>query len=81
VLLGACPPGECHYGGGNLQARERVLALKQQLAEYGFDPRRLQLEFLSADDGEGFVRAVRNFTTLLNHNELTGGPYGSTIRK
>lgn len=65
VLLGACPPGECHYGGGNLQARERVLALKQQFAEYGIDPNRLHLEHLSVDDGEGFVKAIRNFTAAI----------------
>jgi heterodisulfide reductase subunit A len=61
VLLGVCPAGECHYGQGNLQAQERCLALKQQLAEHGFDPERLRLELLSAYDGDGFVRAIENF--------------------
>lgn len=65
VLLGACPPGECHYNGGNLQARERILALKQQFAEHGINPDRLHLEYLAADDGEGFVKAIRNFTSVV----------------
>lgn len=61
VLLGACHPGECHYGSGNLYAEERVKVLKQQLADYGLDPRRVRLEFLAGDDGEGFVETITSF--------------------
>lgn len=61
VLLGACHPGECHYGTGNLYADERVKVLKQQLADYGIDPRRVRLEFLAGDDGEGFVETITAF--------------------
>ena len=61
VLLGACHPGECHYGCGNLYADERVKVLKQQLADYGLDPRRVRLEFLAGDDGEGFVETITAF--------------------
>ncbi len=61
VLLGACHPGECHYGTGNLYADERVKILKQQLADYGLDPRRVRLEFLAGDDGEGFVETINAF--------------------
>jgi coenzyme F420-reducing hydrogenase delta subunit len=68
VFLGACPPGECHYGAGNLYAKERVEALKKQLAERGFDPRRLRLEFLPGDDGEKFAQAMTDFVEV-----LTGG--------
>jgi len=61
VLLGACHPGDCHYGTGNLYAEERVKVLKQQLADYGLDPRRVRLEFLAGDDGEGFVETITAF--------------------
>jgi heterodisulfide reductase subunit A len=61
VFLGACPPGECHYGLGNLFAQERVEALKKQMAERGIDPRRLCLEFLPGDNGEKFVQAITAF--------------------
>jgi heterodisulfide reductase subunit A len=61
VLLGACHPGECHYGSGNLYAEERVKVLKQQLADYGLDPRRVRLEFLAGDDGQGFVETITSF--------------------
>jgi heterodisulfide reductase subunit A len=61
VFLGACQTGECHYGAGNLQAKERFHSLQHQLAEHRIDPERLHLEFLAADDGEGFVKALHNF--------------------
>ncbi|HLB46083.1 MAG TPA: FAD-dependent oxidoreductase [Anaerolineales bacterium] len=68
VFLGACLPGECHYGAGNLYAKERVEALKKQLAERGFDPRRLRLEFLPGDDGKKFAQVMTDFVEV-----LTGG--------
>jgi heterodisulfide reductase subunit A len=61
VFLGACQPGECHYGTGNLYAKERVDVLKKELAQHGIDPRRLHLEFLSVDEGEKFARAMGDF--------------------
>ncbi len=61
VFLGACRPGECHYGTGNLYARERVEVLKKELAQHGVDPRRLHLEFLSVDEGEKFAHAMGDF--------------------
>jgi heterodisulfide reductase subunit A len=61
VFLGACNPGECHYGTGNLFAKERSDLLKKQLAEHGFSPNRLRLEFLSGEDSDKFVKSVTEF--------------------
>ncbi len=65
VFLGACPLGECHYGDGNLDARKRVAALKDQLAEHGIDSNRLHLECLPGDDGKKFALAVTSFVETL----------------
>ena len=65
VFLGACPPGECHYGTGNLYAQERVEVLKKSLHQHGMDPRRLHLEFMSVDDGARFARSLRNFVKMV----------------
>jgi heterodisulfide reductase subunit A len=62
VFLGACRPHDCHYGHGSLYAQARVEDLKKQLAFYGIDPRRLHLEFVSGDDGEGFNQTITDFT-------------------
>ena len=61
VLLGACPPGECHYGMGNLYARERVEVLQKELAQHGIDPRRLRLEYFSVQDGPKFAQIMKDF--------------------
>jgi heterodisulfide reductase subunit A2 len=66
VFLGACPPGECHYGAGNLFAEERVEALKKELAEHNFDPRRLHLEFFSVDDGKKFAASLTDFVNQVH---------------
>jgi len=74
VFLGACPPGECHYGLGNLYARERVEKLKTELAAHGVDPRRLHLEFLTVDDGAKFARAVSGFVAELEREAILSEP-------
>lgn len=61
VLLGACNPGECHYGMGNLYARERVEVLHEELAQHHVDSRRLRLEFFNVQDGEKFAAILRDF--------------------
>jgi heterodisulfide reductase subunit A len=61
VYLGACPPGECHYGVGNLYAAERFEKLKTELSAHGINPRRLHLEYLTVDDGKKFAETVTKF--------------------
>jgi heterodisulfide reductase subunit A len=65
VLLGACPPGECHYGTGNLYAQERVAVLQKALADRGVNPNRLQLSFFTVDDAEQFSETVTTFAEEL----------------
>jgi heterodisulfide reductase subunit A len=79
VFLGACPPGECHYGTGNLYAKERVELLKQQLAERGIDPRRLRLELLPGDDGDKFAQTMTDFVTELKNGETAFIPQTGII--
>ncbi len=65
VFLGACPPGSCHYGSGNLYAQERITRLYQQLKESGFDHRRLQFVWVKPDDPHGYVKKMWSFTNLI----------------
>ena len=67
VLLGVCPPGECHYGRGNHYANQRYQMLQTRLVEHGFDPHRLRLEFLSTEDGAGFVKAIQSFNDTITN--------------
>lgn len=65
VFLGACPVGDCHYGIGNLYAKERVARLQTELKAHGIDPRRLRLDFITVDDGNKFSRDVSDFVKEL----------------
>lgn len=66
VLLGACPAGECHYGIGNLYARERVEKLKTELEAHGVNPKRLRLEHLTVADGRKFAETATEFVKEIN---------------
>jgi len=66
VFLGACPPGDCHYVNGNRHAEERFNTLRSLLAESGFDPRRLRLEWITPDDPHDFVGKITDFTNLIH---------------
>lgn len=70
VLLGVCPPGECHYGMGNLYARERVEVLQKELAQHGIDPRRLKLVDFTVDEGEKFAQETSQFVEELKTNTM-----------
>jgi heterodisulfide reductase subunit A-like polyferredoxin len=65
VLLTACPPGNCHYAGGNQHAQIRIETLRTQLDTSGFDARRLELEWIQPDDAEDFVDKVSRFSELM----------------
>jgi F420-non-reducing hydrogenase iron-sulfur subunit len=62
VLIGGCHPGDCHYLEGNYKALRRYLLLKRILPEYGIEPERVRLEWVSASEGERFGHIVDEFT-------------------
>jgi len=59
VLIGGCHPGDCHYQEGNYKAYRRVQVLKRMLEEFGIEPDRFRLEWISAAEGDK-VRTVVN---------------------
>ena len=61
VMVLGCHPGDCHYIGGNYRARRRIALLRLVLEQYGFDPKRLKLEWVSASEGEKFQKTVNEF--------------------
>lgn len=64
VILG-CHPADCHYIGGNYRARRRIALLRFVLEEYGFDPKRLKLEWVSASEGEKFQTTMTEFVNTI----------------
>src|SRR5512136_2452044 len=65
VFIGGCHPGDCHYQEGNYKALRRYLLLKRILPQYGIEPERVRLEWVSASEGERFGHVVDEFTETI----------------
>jgi len=62
VVVMGCHPGDCHYQEGNYKTARRMPFLQQILREFGIDPRRLRLEWVSASEGDRFAAIVNQMT-------------------
>lgn len=62
VLIGGCHPGDCHYVEGNYKTLRRITLLKIMIKDLGIDPDRLRLEWISAAEGQKFVKVMNEFT-------------------
>ncbi len=61
VLIAGCHlPSDCHYISGNFKALRRITLLKKALKEFGIEPERLRLEWISASEGDKFAAVVRD---------------------
>jgi len=65
VLIAGCHPGDCHYTSGNYKARRRVELTKRLLEQFGMEPERLRLEWVSASEGMRFAEVVDDFTNKI----------------
>ncbi len=75
VLVAGCHlPSDCHYISGNFKAQRRVKLTKNVLKEFGIEPERLRLEWISASEGDKFAAVVRDMVDQirkLGPNPLT----------
>ena len=60
VLVAGCHPGDCHYISGNFKVYRRVLMLKKLLEQFGLEPERLRLEWVSASEGDRFATVIKD---------------------
>lgn len=74
VLICGCHPGDCHYLEGNLKAELRAGAIELMLEDFGLEPERFRLEWVSASEGQKFARIVQEMVEDLK--ELGPSPYG-----
>ncbi len=75
VLVAGCHPGDCHYVNGNFKTQRRIALLKNLLKELGVDPKRVRLEWISANEGGKFQKVVNEFVdeiTALGPLNLAG---------
>jgi len=62
VVVMGCHLGDCHYQEGNYKTIRRMPFLKRLIKEFGIDPRRLRLEWVSASEGDKFAKLVNEMT-------------------
>ena len=56
VLVLACHAGDCHYKEGNYRATHHIL--RRVLEQFGIEEQRCRFDYVSAAEGEKFVRLV-----------------------
>jgi len=65
VILGGCPPGDCHYVSGNYKARRRMAILKTILATLGLEDDRVWVRWISAAEGAKFAKTMNEITQTI----------------
>ena len=73
VIMCGCHPGDCHYQDGNLVAEKRAEAIELMLEDFGLEPERFRLEWVSAAEGPKFAQTMNEFTETIR--ELGPSPY------
>jgi len=77
VLVAGCHlPSDCHYISGNFKALRRIKLLKKVLEQFGIEPERVRLEWISASEGDKFAAVVKDMVEQikkLGPNPLKGG--------
>ena len=64
VLVSGCHYADCHYINANRQTVERVQRLWDKLERAGVRPERLQLEWISAAEGQKFAAVMKRMEEL-----------------
>jgi heterodisulfide reductase subunit A len=64
VLVSGCHFGDCHYIDANHHTAKRVERLRKQLARRGIRPERLQLEWVSAAEGQKWAQVMRDLEEI-----------------
>lgn len=77
VLVAGCHlPSDCHYLSGNFKAQRRIFLLKKVLDQFGIEPQRLRLEWVSASEGDHFAWVIREMVEeirRLGPSSITNG--------
>lgn len=84
VLVCGCHPGDCHYNEGNYNMMRRLPLIRKLLGQFGIDPERVRLEWVSASEGDKYAEVVTEFTEQirrmgpLNWPQVAASPIDET---
>ena len=73
VMICGCHPGDCHYLEGNLKAQKRAEAIDLMLEDFGLEPERFRLEWISASEGPRFAQAMTEMAKAIK--QIGPSPY------
>ncbi len=62
VLVTGCHIGDCHYVNGNDKTKIKYKYLESVVQQLGIEKERLQLNWISASEGEKFANFIRDVT-------------------
>ncbi len=62
VLVTGCHPGDCHYIDGNYKTLRKVDMFSRIMEDFGIEPKRLRLEWISSAEGGKFARVMNEMT-------------------
>lgn len=66
VLVAGCHlPSDCHYLSGNFKAQRRVMLTKKVLQQFGIEPERLRIEWVSASEGDRFASIMKEMVQVI----------------
>ncbi len=77
VLVCGCHPGDCHYIDGNLRAKSRAEAVDLMMADFGLEPERFRLEWVSASEGQRFAQVISEMVEQVR--KVGPSPYRVTV--
>jgi F420-non-reducing hydrogenase iron-sulfur subunit len=75
VIMCGCHIGDCHYQSGNEVAKGRADTIELMLEDFGIEPERYRLEWVSASEGPKFAETMRDF--IKECKELGPSPYST----
>lgn len=62
VIILGCHPGDCHFKEGNYKTLRRFPLLKKMLVEFGIEPERIRLDWVSASEAKRYAEVTRDMT-------------------
>ena len=62
VLVLGCHPGDCHFKEGNYKTLRRDSLLSKMISDFGIEPERVRLDWVSASEGKKYAEVTKEMT-------------------
>ncbi|MBU0986539.1 MAG: hydrogenase iron-sulfur subunit [Proteobacteria bacterium] len=69
--------GSCHYLEGNIKAQDRAEGIELMLEDFGLEPERFRIEWLSSSEAQKFADVMTEMTQQLR--DIGPSPYNTRV--